>query len=62
MKKSTRAALDATIQILSGLAAAVPVFLTTSGIPGDVGAGATALAVTAAVAKFMNLAKDILDD
>lgn len=61
MKDSTREALLTVVQWLLGAAAAVPVFLTTSGTPGDVGAGATALAVAATVTKFMNLAKDELD-
>lgn len=61
MKNSTREALLTLVQGVLGLCAAVPVFLATSGVPGNVGAGATALAVAAVVAKFMNLAKDELD-
>lgn len=61
MKTSTRKALRTAVQVVLGLAAAVPVFLTTSGVPGDVGAGATALAVATIVAKFANLADDYLD-
>jgi acid phosphatase family membrane protein YuiD len=62
MKHSTREVLKTIIQFVAGAAAAVPVFLATSGIPGDVGAGATALAVAAAVTKFMNLALDEIDN
>lgn len=61
MKYSTREVIKTIVQFLAGAAAAVPVFLATSGVPGDVGAGATALAVAAAVTKFMNLALDELD-
>lgn len=61
MKTSTRKALRTAVQVVLGLCAAVPIFLTTSGVPADVGAGATALAVATAVAKFMNLADDELD-
>lgn len=61
MKVSTKRALRTAGQVLLGLCAAVPIFLTTSGIPADVGAGATALAVATAVAKFVNLAEDELD-
>lgn len=61
MKHSTREALKTLVQVVAGLAAAVPVFLSTSGISGDVGAGATALAVATVVTKFMELAKDELN-
>lgn len=62
MKRSTRKALRTALQVALGLAAAVPIFLSTSGVPADVGAGATAIAVAAAVAKFANLADDYLDE
>lgn len=61
MKTSTRKALRTAVQVVLGLCAAVPIFLSTSGIPSDVGAGAAAIAVAAGVAKFMNLADDELD-
>jgi len=61
MKVSTRKALRTGIQVVLGLCAAVPVFLTTSGIPGDVGAGAALLTVATVTGKFMNLAEDELD-
>lgn len=62
MKTSTRKALRTAVQVVLGLAAAVPIFLSTSGLPADVGAGATAVAVAAAAAKFANLADDYLDE
>lgn len=62
MKQSTRKALRTAVQVVLGLAAAVPIFLSTSGLPSDVGAGATAVAVAAAAAKFANLADDYLDE
>lgn len=61
MKNSNREVIKTIVQFLAGAAAAVPVFLATSGLSGDVGAGATALAVAAAVTKFMNLALDELE-
>lgn len=61
MRQSTRRALRTAVQVVLGLCAALPIFLTTSGIPADVGAGATVLAVAAGVAKFANLAEDELD-
>jgi hypothetical protein len=61
VKASTRRALHAALHVVLGICAAVPIFLTTSGLPADVGAGATAIAVAATVAKFANLAEDELD-
>ncbi len=60
MKTSNLKALRTGVQVLLGLCAAVPVFLSTSGVSGDVGAGAVALTVATVVAKFMNLAQDEL--
>ena len=62
MKPSTRKALRTAVQVVLGLCAAVPIFLSTSGVPADVGAGATAIVVAAAAAKFANLADDYLDE
>lgn len=61
MKVSTRKALRTLIQVAIGLCAAVPIFLTTSGIPSDVGAGAALLTAATVTGKFMNLAEDQLD-
>lgn len=60
MKASTKRALRTAVQVIAGLAAAVPIFLSTSGVPSDVGAGATAVVVAAAVAKLMNTVEDEL--
>lgn len=62
MKASNKRALRTAVQVIAGLAAAVPIFLSTSGLPADVGAGATAVVVAAAAAKFANLADDYLDN
>ncbi len=62
MKNSTRKSLRTFVQVVLGMCAAVPIFLTTSGLPADVGAGATAIAVATVVAKFANLADDELDE
>lgn len=62
MKTSTRKAVRTFVQVVLGICAAIPIFLTTSGTPADVGAGATLIAVTAVVAKFANLADDELDN
>lgn len=61
MSKSTKRALRTAAQVVLGLCAALPIFLTTSGIPADVGAGATAIAVATVAAKIANLAEDELD-
>lgn len=61
MKTSTLKALRTGVQAILGLCAAVPVFLATSGWPADVGAGATAVAVAAAIAKVMNTVDDVID-
>lgn len=61
MKTSTRKSLNTLIQVVLGVCAAIPIFLTTSGLPADVGAGATVVAVAATVAKFAHLADDELD-
>lgn len=61
MKASTRSALRTLVQTVLGVCVAVPIFLTTSGVPQDVGAGAAVLAVATVTAKFMNLAKDELE-
>ncbi len=61
MKISSKRAVRTGVQVVAGICAAVPVFLSTSGLPGDVGAGAVALAVATTLAKFMNLAQDELD-
>jgi hypothetical protein len=62
MKVSTRKALRTFVQVVTGLCVAVPIFLTTSGIPSDVGAGAALLTVATVTGKFMNLAEDELKD
>lgn len=62
MKTSTRKAVRTFVQVVLGMCAAVPIFLTTSGIPQDVGAGAALLAGATIAAKFMNLAKDELKE
>lgn len=62
MKVSTRSALRTFVQAVLGICAAVPIFLTTSGVEQNVGAGAAVLTVATVTAKFMNLAKDELKD
>ena len=46
--------------MMIGIAAAVPIFLTSSGIPTDVGGGATAVVIAGLAAKLMNQVEDEL--
>lgn len=61
-KPSTNRAIRTIAQMVIGFAAALPIFLTTSGIPADVGGGGAVIAITGLVAKAMNLVEDELED
>jgi hypothetical protein len=58
VKKSDREVVRTVVQVVSGIAAAIPVFMIDNGFSTDAGAGATAVAVAAAVTKLMNIADD----
>lgn len=60
-KQSTVKALRTAVQVLTGVAAAVPVLLTIEGLGGFATAGATVVAVATGLAKVMNTAADELD-
>ena len=60
-KQSTVKALRTGVQVLTGVAAAVPVLLTIEGLGGFATAGATVIAVATGLAKVMNTAADELD-
>lgn len=62
MKESTRKSLRTLLQTGLGVISILPILLPALGVPLAVGAGATALAVSGVVAKFMNLSLDLLDE
>lgn len=61
LKLSTVKALRTAVQVLTGVALAVPVLLTIEGLGGFATAGATVVAVATGLAKVMNTAADEID-
>ena len=61
LKLSTVKALRTAVQVLTGVAAAVPVLLTIEGLGGFATAGVAVVAVATGLAKVMNTATDELD-
>lgn len=60
MKESTRKSLRTALQVGLGFLTALPILLSSMGVPLAVGVGATILSVSAIAAKFMNLSLDLI--